>query len=303
MSKYICILGKSASGKTTLVGNLLKHPALNVKAKVLYTTRPMRPGEVNGVDYWFTTEEDWLALRASGRIIEEREFYVGKGMVRYATCLDEDEGLNDDSDTMFVVPCTYDMWKSFKKVIPERNLIGIYLDIDDVTLIERSLAREKLCKEPDIKEICRRFMSDDKQYPKDLSKEMHIIPKCSEKETVTRAIDIILLKIGEGSAYDLVTALIDIARTPICRSKGKDEVKEFLEVVSAEGYSEIVKEIEFAYKEDLNDKTMKLGSYGSIRYVFLAPPISEKPTLFIRDFDKKLGKTITANGIIQEYRF
>lgn len=110
-------------------------------------------------------------------------------------------------------------------------------------------------------------------------------------------------KFFEVKAYDLTTALINIARTPICRNNGKDEVKEFLEVVSAEGYTEIAKEIEFAYKEDPNDKTMKLGSYGSTRYVFLAPPVSEKPTLFIRDFDKKLGKTITTNGVIQEYRF
>ena len=48
---------------------------------------------------------------------------------------------------------------------------------------------------------------------------------------------------------------------------------------------------------------MKLGSHGNTRYVFLAPLVSEKPILFIRDFDKKLGKTITTNGVIQEYRF
>lgn len=86
--------------------------------------------------------------------------------------------------------------------------------------------------------------------------------------------------------------------------KSDDELlKDFLGVVREAGYERIADEIEDSYKENLSDKTMHLGSYGSTRYVFLAQPISEKPIVFIREFDKKIGKTITADEVVQEYRF
>ena len=66
MNKIYCIMGKSSSGKDTLYKELTAQvPGL--KTVTPYTTRPIREGESNGVEYHFVTEEE--NLLSSGRII------------------------------------------------------------------------------------------------------------------------------------------------------------------------------------------------------------------------------------------
>jgi guanylate kinase len=47
----------SGAGKTTLTQRLLAEFGPRLQFSVSYTTRPMRPREVNGKDYWFVTPE------------------------------------------------------------------------------------------------------------------------------------------------------------------------------------------------------------------------------------------------------
>lgn len=54
-SKIIAIVGASGSGKTTLVNHI--QMVLGIPALISYTTRPMRPGETDGVEHWFVTED------------------------------------------------------------------------------------------------------------------------------------------------------------------------------------------------------------------------------------------------------
>lgn len=51
----------SGAGKTTLVGALLKNMP-DIRASVSHTTRPMRPGEKEGINYHFVSEERFLSL-------------------------------------------------------------------------------------------------------------------------------------------------------------------------------------------------------------------------------------------------
>ena len=44
--------------------------ALNSFTLSVGTTRPQRPGEVNGVDYTFLSEEEFEALEKSGNLLE-----------------------------------------------------------------------------------------------------------------------------------------------------------------------------------------------------------------------------------------
>jgi len=59
----------SGGGKTVVRSGLLK---LNKKFafSVTCTTRPRRPGEKDGKDYYFVTEERFLKLRADGKLLE-----------------------------------------------------------------------------------------------------------------------------------------------------------------------------------------------------------------------------------------
>ena len=49
-------MGKSSSGKDTIFKELMKEGTMDLRTIVPYTTRPIRAGEENGVEYFFTDE-------------------------------------------------------------------------------------------------------------------------------------------------------------------------------------------------------------------------------------------------------
>jgi guanylate kinase len=75
--KLIVISGPSGAGKTTLLAQLLaRMPQL--KPSVSATTRPPRSGEVEGVDYYFLSPEEFARRRAAGEFLECCEVF-GRG--------------------------------------------------------------------------------------------------------------------------------------------------------------------------------------------------------------------------------
>ena len=73
----IVVSGPSGAGKTTVLKEVLaRRPSLVLSVSA--TTRPPRPGEVNGVDYYFLTPDEFAAARRRGDFIECFEVY-GRG--------------------------------------------------------------------------------------------------------------------------------------------------------------------------------------------------------------------------------
>ena len=70
----IVITGPSGVGKTTIIESLLKLDA-NLTYSVSLTTRRPRPGEVNGVDYFFVSDEEFQKAIANGEFAEWSEVY------------------------------------------------------------------------------------------------------------------------------------------------------------------------------------------------------------------------------------
>ncbi|MDA7737347.1 guanylate kinase [Porticoccus sp.] len=64
----------SGAGKTTLVGALLKNMP-DIKASISHTTRPMRPGEKEGVNYHFVSEEMFLSLINKEAFLEHAQVF------------------------------------------------------------------------------------------------------------------------------------------------------------------------------------------------------------------------------------
>ena len=62
------ISGPSGSGKTSICKALASDP--RVFFSVSATTRPKRPGEVDGRDYWFLPEEKFRAMADQGKFLE-----------------------------------------------------------------------------------------------------------------------------------------------------------------------------------------------------------------------------------------
>ena len=71
MGRIFYIMGKSATGKDTVYKELLKRFP-DLKTIVPYTTRPIREGETDGVEYHFRNISDLDGLRESGKMIEIR---------------------------------------------------------------------------------------------------------------------------------------------------------------------------------------------------------------------------------------
>lgn len=69
----IVIVGESASGKSTLTNNFIKSNP-EYRRIVTYTTRPMRKGEENGVDYNFISQNTFNAFVENDFFIEHAEY-------------------------------------------------------------------------------------------------------------------------------------------------------------------------------------------------------------------------------------
>ena len=72
----IVISGPAGSGKGTVIGRLLKDPAFAYSVSV--TTRAPRPGEQNGVNYWFLSRAAYDEKKKNGELLESAE-YCGNG--------------------------------------------------------------------------------------------------------------------------------------------------------------------------------------------------------------------------------
>jgi len=70
--KLVVISGPSGAGKTSVCRRLKAHP--DVVFSVSATTRPMRPGEQNGVDYHFLDRPEFERRIAAGEFLEWAEY-------------------------------------------------------------------------------------------------------------------------------------------------------------------------------------------------------------------------------------
>jgi guanylate kinase len=76
--RLIIVSAPSGAGKTTLVHHLLAQPALGLRFSVSATSRPMRPGEVDGRDYHFISPQEFRQRVAQGDFLEWEEVYPGR---------------------------------------------------------------------------------------------------------------------------------------------------------------------------------------------------------------------------------
>jgi guanylate kinase len=76
------IAGPSGVGKGTVVREVLSRIPDGLALSVSATTRPPRPGETDGTDYYFVDDEDFDRMVAGGEMLEWAEVFHGH---RYGT--------------------------------------------------------------------------------------------------------------------------------------------------------------------------------------------------------------------------
>jgi guanylate kinase len=72
IGKLVVISGPSGAGKTSVCKRLKEDP--RVEFSVSATTREIRPGEVEGVDYHFLSQDEFLRRRDNGEFLESAEY-------------------------------------------------------------------------------------------------------------------------------------------------------------------------------------------------------------------------------------
>lgn len=162
MGRIFYLMGKSASGKDTLFKKILKeNPEL--KTVVLYTTRPMREGERDGVEYHFCSEEQLREFERQRKVIESRTYQTVLGPWSYATV---DDGQIDLKNSSYLVIGTLESYGKMREYFGSDVMVPLYIDVDDGVRLTRALARERRQKEPNYAELCRRFLADDADFSK-----------------------------------------------------------------------------------------------------------------------------------------
>ena len=145
MGRCIVLVGNTASGKTTLSQYLENHGYRRI---LTYTTRPMRKGEVDGIDYHFISIKDFENKLAAG-FFAEFTFYNAKFGSCYYGSATEDYHAKDN--TVIVVNPIGVMSLTEPAYV-------VWLDIPENIIISRALLRG------DSEDEIRRRIRDDKLY-------------------------------------------------------------------------------------------------------------------------------------------
>lgn len=161
MGKIFCLMGKSASGKDTIFKRILEKKEIPLTTVVPGTTRPIRHGEKNGVEYFFYTEEELKKLEEAGKVIEIRRYNTIHGIWNYFTA---DDGQIDLEVGDYILIGTLEAYIALRNHFGAQAVVPIYIDLDDGERLHRALTRERQQTEPKYAEMCRRFLADQEDF-------------------------------------------------------------------------------------------------------------------------------------------
>ena len=179
MGKLFCVMGKSASGKDSLFKLLAADKELGLKTVVPYTTRPIRQGETDGVEYHFTNEEGFLGLKNAGKIIEDRAYHTVHGLWRYFTA---DDGQMDLVRENYIVIGTLEAYRQMLNYFGKSIMRPVYVEVEDGERLARALCRERSQTEPKYAEMCRRFLADQEDFSEDKIRDCYIVKRYANIE-------------------------------------------------------------------------------------------------------------------------
>ena len=122
----------SGAGKTTIARKLLAEDA-EIAMSVSVTTRPMRPGEVEGRDYLFVDEPEFVRMVEAGEFLEWAEVFGH----RYGTPKAQIKaGLKDGQDFLFDID-----WQGTQQLYQrmETDVVRVFLLPPSIEALEQRL--------------------------------------------------------------------------------------------------------------------------------------------------------------------
>ena len=153
MKRIIAFIGKAGAGKDS-VAKALYQQLPNSHMMVSCTTRPKRDYEVEGVDYYFLTGEEFAEKVLANEMLEATCFNDWF----YGTPVDT---LQDGWNIGVFNPTGIESLMDYAKTSIDVLLYPFYIQASDKTRLMRQLTREE---NPDVKEIIRRYSADEMDF-------------------------------------------------------------------------------------------------------------------------------------------
>lgn len=197
MGMIFYLMGKSSTGKDTIYKTLLSDKELNLKRIIPYTTRPIREGEENGIEYIFTDEPGLQELIRKNVVIEQRSYDTFYGVWKYFTVFDGQINLLCNNYIMIGTP---DSFAATQKYFGSSKIIPILIELDDGIRLQRALDREKSQSNPKYEEMCRRFLTDSRDFSEEKIKEYRI-SNCFANEDLKKCVSDITSFIKKNIYY------------------------------------------------------------------------------------------------------
>jgi guanylate kinase len=154
-------MGKSSSGKDTIYKKLITNRSLHLKRIVPNTTRPIRIGESEGVEYHFTDIDEMNRLKDEDMIIECRSYNTVYGVWYYFTAKDSQIDIEHND---YLIIGTLQSFVDTRDYFGNNNVIPIYIDLDNGERLLRAIKREKSQPQPKYEELCRRYLADEEDF-------------------------------------------------------------------------------------------------------------------------------------------
>ena len=161
MGRIYYLLGKSATGKDTLYKEILKRRP-KLRTVTMYTTRPIREGETDGVEYFFTDREELERQLASGKVIESRTYQTIAGPWTYYTVDDGQFNVADDESCLMIG--TLESYEKMCTYFEAGKMVPVYIEVPDGIRLLRAVKREENQKKPNYREVCRRYLAHEKDF-------------------------------------------------------------------------------------------------------------------------------------------
>ena len=158
--KIFALLGYSSVGKDTILKQVLKDMD-DVKPIISTTTRPMRKGETEGVEYYFIDDTEFF--RRGTDFVEQRIYHTKvkeNGVEKNATWRYGIERIELEKDDYLIVIVDSVGYKELKNYVGNGRIVPIFISAPQEELKARALARGDLEAEVDrrLKDDYERFM-------------------------------------------------------------------------------------------------------------------------------------------------
>jgi guanylate kinase len=131
------VTGPSGAGKGTLIKGLLERVD-GLEVAVSATTRPQRPGEVDGRDYWFLSGDEFTQRVDAGEFLEWVDYVSGK---RYGTLSSEIDRIARDG-AICILELELEGALKVQRDVPGSITVFIAADVDELERRLRERATE-----------------------------------------------------------------------------------------------------------------------------------------------------------------